>query len=104
MAEIDKAIAILNALPSMDALNVDDFPLSAQRINYQAAALGLRDVKSWTLSWLLQTLGITDPTRFVFTVRNRWVPGQGPTNYYVIKRNFDPVTWEPTSFINGQLW
>src|ERR1041385_7920602 len=40
MAEIDKAIAILNALPSMDALNVDDFPLSSQRINYQAAALG----------------------------------------------------------------
>ena len=26
------------------------------------------------------------------------------TNYYVIKRNFDPDTWSHSSYINGQLW
>ena len=26
------------------------------------------------------------------------------TNYYVIQRNFDPVTLRPTAYINGDLW
>jgi hypothetical protein len=102
--EVEKAIAILNALPSMDSVNLTNYPLSAERINYQASALFLGDLKSFVLSFLVETMGITDPTRFVFTIRNRWVTPAPTTNYLVIKRNFDPVTWEPSSFINGQLW
>jgi hypothetical protein len=102
--EIEKAIQILNALPSMDDINLNDFPLSSRRQNFRAQALGLLDLKSYTLSTLLNHMGITDPTRFVYTLRNRWIIGEAPTNFYVIKRNFDPVTWQHSSFINGQLW
>jgi hypothetical protein len=63
----------------------------------------LFDLKSEALSYTLSTLGITDPTRFVYTLRNRFIIGAS-TNYYVIQRNFDPVTFEPSPFINGQLW
>src|SRR5690349_7131347 len=99
--EIDKAIQILNSLPSMDSVTVDNFPLQSQRINYRAAALGLSDLKSWALSSVLHDLGLTDPTRYVFTLRNRFVVGAS-TNYYVVRRNFDPVTFDPSPFINGQ--
>jgi hypothetical protein len=101
--EIEKAIKVLNDLPAVDDINVDDYPLQSQRINHQASQLILYDLKSQALSILLNQRGITDPTRYVFTLRNRWNPANA-TNYFVIMRNFDPVTSEPTPFINGQLW
>src|SRR2546422_6383794 len=51
VTEIEKAINIINDLPSMDAINIDDYPLSSQRVNHQAQALFLEDVKSVTLSF-----------------------------------------------------
>ncbi len=105
LEEIQKAVDILNALPSMDTVNINDYPLSSQRINYKAQALQLYDLKSTALSVLVNHLGLADPTRFVFTLRNRWIGvGGSPTNYYVIKRNFDPETWLYSSYINGDLW
>jgi hypothetical protein len=105
LQEIQKAVDILNALPSADTVNINDYPTSAQRINYRAQALGLFDLKSIALSVLVNHMGLTDPTRFVFTLRERWIgPIPGPTNYYVIKRNLDPDTWVYSSYINGQLW
>jgi hypothetical protein len=103
--EIQKAINILNALPPADTINIDRYPLSSARVNYKAEALQLWDVKSVALSALVNHIGLADPTRFVFTLRNRWIgPSGSPTNYYVIKRNFDPDTWLYSSYINGQLW
>jgi hypothetical protein len=103
--EIEKSIAVLNNLPSASQAVLDSFPLASQRVNHRASALGLIDLKSITLTVLLQELGLGDPTFYVYTLRNRWIwAGGAPTNYYVIKRNFDPVTWEPSSYINGQLW
>ena len=101
--EIEKAIAILNALPSADAMNIDNFPLSSQRVNHRAQAIQLYDLKSVALSALVSEMGLADPTRYVFTLRNRWTT-PASTNYYVIKRNFDPDTWTYSSYINGQLW
>lgn len=103
--EVEKAIKILNDLPPAAQLNIDDFPLSSQRVNHRAQALGLMDLKSESLSIMTECMGLCDPTRFVYTLRNRWIgPGGSPTNYHVIKRNFDPVTWQHSSYINGQLW
>ena len=102
--EVEKAIAILNALPTMDSVNINDYPLNSLRINHRAEALNLADVRSVTLSLLLNEMGLSDPTRWVYTLRNRWIPNQVTTNYFVIKRNFDPDTWQHSSFINGQLW
>ncbi|MFO1499408.1 MAG: hypothetical protein U1G07_13600 [Verrucomicrobiota bacterium] len=101
--EVEKAVASMNALPSMDSININDFPLTSQRVNHQAEQLGLADVRSFALSSLVENFGLSDPSRWVFTLRNRWTD-QISTNYYVIKRNFDPDTWQHSSFINGQLW
>ena len=104
LQEIEKAVAILNALPSVDAININDYPLTAIRENYKAATLGIYDLKSVALSVLINHMGLADPTRYVFTLRQRIVQSPAPTNYFVIKRNFDPDTWDYSSYINGQLW
>jgi hypothetical protein len=101
--EVEKAIKFLNDLPPASQLNLDDYPLTSERVNHRARALGLVDLKSEALSMMVQGMGICDPTRYVFTLRNRWTPPM-QTNYHVIKMNFDPVTWERTSFVNGVLW
>lgn len=101
--EVEKAVKFLNDLPPMSQLTLDDYPLTSQRVNHRAQALGLVDLKSEALTLMVQGMGICDPTRYVFTLRNRRTP-PNQTNYHVIKRNFDPVTWQHSSYINGQLW
>ena len=100
---IEEAVAIMKALPSMETVNLDDYQLESGRINLRAQALGLTDIKSAALSLILQIRGLADPTRYVFTLRNRYVVENIPF-YHVIKRNFDPVTLRPSSYINGTLW
>ncbi|MBI3415831.1 MAG: hypothetical protein HY043_11035 [Verrucomicrobia bacterium] len=102
--EIDKAVKILNDLPPVSQVNIDDYPLKSQRINYQAQALGLVDIKTAALQSLVQEIGLADPEDFVFTLRSRTTPVPTVTNYYVFQRNFDPVTLRPTAYINGDLW
>ncbi|MEO8426661.1 MAG: hypothetical protein ABI651_06060 [Verrucomicrobiota bacterium] len=104
--EIDKAIKTLNDLPKMSSLDPNSYPLKTQRSNYRAQALNLLDLKSIALSTLLEEIGLTSPSRYVFCLRSRFIGpgGPTPTNYFVIKRNFDPITFEPTSYINGDLW
>ncbi|MCL4176339.1 MAG: hypothetical protein KJ072_01125 [Verrucomicrobia bacterium] len=103
--EIDKAFKILNELPAASKVSLADFPFASRRINHRAAALGLIDLKSTSLSIVLHEMGLGSPIRFVYTLRSRWIgAGGSPTNFYVIRRNFDPETWRATSYINGQLW
>lgn len=104
--EIEKAIKMINDLPQMSDVNILDYPLNTSRVNYRAQALGLLDLKSVSLQLILEELGLGDPTQYVFTLRKRWTTSTDPpqTNYFVIKRNFDPVTYEPSSYINGELW
>ncbi len=101
--EVEKAIAILNDLPPADNINIDDYPLESLRMNHRAQALGILDLKSHALQFLTVSMGIADPTRYVYTIRNRWVVNN-VTNYLVTMRNFDPVTWEYTPFVNGTLY
>lgn len=106
--EIDKAMAILNAIPNYSSLseNISEYPLEAARMNYQAAALGLYDLKSGMLTISLEWLGLANPERFVWTLRGR-DDGGAPRpqfTYYIINRNFDPVTWEPSRYVNGRLY
>jgi len=100
---IEKAIAILNALPAMSqtSSNLTEFPLDTKRINYTASSLRLRDLKSTTLATLLEELGLASPERYTWTLRTRL---EDPLRYLVVKRNFDPVTFSPSSFVNGTLY
>lgn len=102
---IEKAFAMLNALPSTTAMSADlsEFPLESRRVNNTAAVLGILDIKSHVLDTMVQQLGLAEPERYTWTLRDRVVIGLS-TNYTVIKRNFDPVTIEPSSFVNGVLY
>lgn len=104
--EVDKAIAILNALPSISDVDINDYPVGSLRVNHRAQALGLTDLKSFVLQNVLYELGVGDPTRYVYCIRNRWLPTDTcpPIAYHVIKRNFDPTTLSHSSYINGDLW
>jgi len=104
---VEKAFAILNALPSASQMSPDlsEFPLDTRRVNYVASALGIQDLMSVTLDTMLEHLGLAEPERYVWALRARTELGNPrPTNYTVIKRNFDPVTIEPSSFVNGVLY
>jgi hypothetical protein len=107
--EIEKAIATINNLTNFSKMstNLNEFPLRTSRVNFRAQALGLLDLKSTTLQALIEELGLTEAERYVWTLRDRNVAtigGTTYTNYLVIQRNFDPVTQQPTAFVNGTLY
>lgn len=103
--EVEKAIAVLNSLPDVDLLSpeVREFPLDTRRFNHQASALGLVDIKSYILPLLLEQVGLAPAERYVWTLRGRTVINNIPY-YSVIRRNFDPVTGHPSSYVNGSLY
>lgn len=108
--EVDKAIKMIDDLPKASSMSQDlsEFPVDTARLNYKAASLNLFDLKSTTLSLVLEQLGLLEPTRFTWCLR-QFTPAQdctttGVADYLIIKRNYDPVTWEPTSYINGTLY
>lgn len=107
VAEVEKAIEEFSKLPAYYKLDPNDFPLNTLRVNYRAQEIGLVDIKSQIMSWMLNQYGLADPTFFVNTLRRRWIetdPDPDITNYLVIKRNFDPITHLPTPYINGTLY
>ncbi len=104
VVEIEKAIKILNDLPPASAMDLSKFPLSTTRVNYRASALGLADLKSFALSQMVAMLGLATPERYVWTIRTEWHDDVPRPHWIIIKRNFDPETWEPSSYVNGQLY
>ncbi len=102
---VDEAIAILNALPAASAMSpsLSEFPLDSKGENSTVSALGLFDLKSQALAVLLEEMGLARPARFVWGLRSR-ATGTLFTNYAVIQLNFDPITIEPTRFVNGVLY
>ncbi len=105
VAAVEKAIKLLNDLPAVSQMSPDlsEFLVDTRRYNYQASALGLFDLKSYALSALLEEMGLACPERYVWTLRSRVVINNIPF-YTTIKRNFDPVTLAPSSYINGTLY
>jgi Putative Ig domain len=106
---IEQAFAILNSLDNVSSYSADlsEFPLEAQRVNDKAQALQLVDLKSAALHLLVEEMGLAEPDRYTWTLHNRFLPpgAQCPQYIYsVIKRNFDPVTSEPSSYVNGTLY
>lgn len=105
---VEKAVAIFNALPRVSdaSLNLLEFPMETQKINYRASALGMLDLKSAAMGMMLEELGLAHSERYAWTLRNREdTPAGCPIyNFRIIKRTFDPVTWTPTSYVNGTLY
>jgi hypothetical protein len=106
---IEEVMAILNALPPASEISADlsEFPLDTKGMNFTAASVGLLDLKSRALSALLEQLGLASPERFVWSLRHRLVRQVGGTtitNYSVIKLNYDPITLQESSYVNGVLY
>ncbi len=106
---VEQAIAIFNNLTNFSAMSADlsEFPLETTRNNYTAQALFLMDLKSVALAMMLEEMGLTDPVRYTWCLRDRRpLPGLScPFMHYdVIMRNFDPVTFEPSRYVNGALF
>lgn len=105
VAAIESAFAILNALPPASRMSADlsEYPLDTKSENGTAASLGLIDIKSFTLSVLLEQMGLANPERFVWGLRGRDA-GNNFTNYTVIQMNYDPATIAPSRYVNGVLY
>lgn len=111
-----QAVAVLNALTNVDSYssNLVEFPLQSRSQNYQATVLGLRDLKSTTLSVLVEQMGLADSIRYVWVLHNRQhLTGAAncPANmdYLVTLRNY-PVGASPLNqlqyslYVNGELY
>ena len=109
-AAVEAAIAIFNNLSNLDLYSpqLTEFPLNSIKYNYTAQALGLTDLKSDTMSILMEQLGLTQPERYVWTLHDRFIPPGGtcPLDvlYNVVQRNFDPISQTYSSYVNGTLY
>ena len=104
---VEDAIKVFNDLPPASQIDLQKYPLSAYRLNSKARSLLLTDMKTFIMAELLQELGLAQPERFTWCLRDHWhetVGDQDVRYYWVIKRNFDPDTFEPSSYVNGTLY
>ncbi|MDB6017737.1 MAG: Ig family protein, partial [Pedosphaera sp.] len=110
VAAVDQAIGIMNALTNLSSYSSDlsEIPQRAARFNSTALSLSLLDLKTSALHALMEQLGLAEPERYVWTLHNRFLTPQGTCpldeTYTVIKRNFDPVTTDYSSYVNGVLY
>ena len=108
--QVNAAMQVVNNLPALstittnDLLNTVKYPLVAWRYNGTAQALNLRDLKSTALAYVLEGLGLGQPEHYAWTLRSRSTATPDLTNYLVFNRNFDPITFKPTSYVNGERY
>lgn len=83
-------------------------------MNWRANSEGLFDLKTATLSVILEQLGLGQSMRYVFALR-QWTPEFDSYPYfdetstwlfpnYVVRRNFDPESLLADSYVNGVLF
>jgi hypothetical protein len=106
---IDEAFSYFNDLDSASKISPDlsEYSTSTIRENYEAGTLALIDLKSAAMTVIMEELGFADPIRYTFTLRSRTtetIGGVTYTNYVTIMRNFDPVTLQPSRYVNGTLY
>ena len=115
VAAVEQAIQIINDLPSASNIVLSNYPTNTRHANSQAS--NLYDLKSATLSLLLEQMGLAQPSRNVFVLRtwdpwltNCFTPFNAETLFdslipgVILERNFDPETLEPTHYVDGTLY
>jgi len=110
---VQGAIQVLNDLPAASQNALTNYPLNSTKYNYAANAQSLIDLKSQTLSLLIQHMGLAQPIRNMFVLKqwtpeflafpSQWCDGS-QTNWaipnYIVQRNFDPQTLLPSQNVN----
>jgi hypothetical protein len=100
---VEQALGVINDVGPVSNLSpeLNEFPIEAVKANGTATALGILDLKSTALAEVVELLGLADPSRWVWTIHDKIVrTNPNSTNYVVINRNFDPITYTQTSVIN----
>lgn len=116
------AIQTINDLPPASALVLSNYPSRVMMANYQAMAEGVIDLKSQTMSIVLEQLGLAEPMRSVFVLRRwnesltvfsseaEWELWYDDGKYmfydgvYIYVRNYDPATLIPSHRVNTTLY
>lgn len=117
MAAVDAAMKVFNDLPAFSTITNDGSSLfiGGEPIptdvhgpqDFGSEVAGLLDVKSHAMQMVIEELGLTEPDRYVWTLRGRnteTIAGEVFTNYSVIKLNYDPITLQQSSYVNGVLY
>lgn len=114
IAAVDQAFEVMNGLTNVSDYSTDlnEFPMEAQRYNFRAQALSLTDIKSTTMNLIVEQMGLAEPDRYTWTLRERSVGNGGcpaDVGYAVIKRNFEvsPTSvdqLQASSYVNGTLY
>jgi hypothetical protein len=114
VAAVESVIQTLNDLPTASQIVPANYPFDSQRVNFEAQALSIYDLKSETLSLLLEHMGLAEPTRYIFVLKqwnpvfisdpseSQWPDGTIPN--YIVQRNFDPQTLLPSVYVNQTLY
>jgi len=89
---VKNAIAVLNDLPGATSIVPTNYPINSEIINFDAAIESLYDLRSVTLSLLLEQLGLASPTRSTFVLKEL-----NPLD--VVMRNYDS-TLTPSPNVN----
>jgi hypothetical protein len=103
VAAVDSAMAEMNSLPTASRAKLSKFlTQDNQAINYTAQALALTDIKSIVMSLMLEHMGLIGETH-VWDLHARVAQPSTTCEfmYAVINRNYDPVTYNPSAYVNG---
>ena len=103
VAAVESAIAIINQIPPASAIDPHSYPNAVWRNNFLAQAEALADLKSQVLSTLLEEMGLADPVRWTFCLRDLQ-PSATNYLYYTIRRNFDVLSGQSSTYVNGTLF
>ncbi len=133
VAAVESAIQVLNDLPPASQIVLTNYPLDSRNTDYYAQSLSISDLKSMTLPLLLEHMGLTEPTRYVYVLR-QWNPvltdysndygnnrillfdvfgevvvgtNAVETNMlsdYVVARNYDPQSLSASPYVNESLY
>jgi hypothetical protein len=103
---VEAAMSILNALPSASSANLSKFLTDGnQQFNYTAQALQLLDLKSTVLWLMAEHMGLLGETHvWDLRAREHFSTPTCDYYYYVVNRSYDPVTYDPTPYVNGRLY
>ncbi len=106
---MEAAIKVFNDLPDADSMTPDlsEFALQQFRYNPTAGNLGIRDIKTEAMGFILEHFyGAAGAERYTFTLRSEAVPPPGAPqqDFSVVQRNFDPITWNPSAYVNNVLY
>lgn len=97
MAAVEEAIGAVEAGFESDVATA---PTDVFRLHFTAQAEGVHDLKTLTMAILLEQAGLANAAKHTYVLRGVVVTAEG-TNYQVVQRNFDPMTFAPSDSVNG---